>query len=243
MGIRPKKDAAEVAQEAADLWSHEARAAVACRGRFRLALSGGKTPETLFRLLCREDFKPIDQAALPWDRTEVFWADERYVPHDHLASNYRLARELLLDHVPVPKANIHPMPTASGDPARDASDYEETLRRAFPGQLWPRFDLIILGLGEDGHTASLFPGAPTLSEQTRWVTAARSPQGIRDRLTLTVPSINAARLKLFLVCGPEKARILKAMGGAAARPPLPAQLISDGLVLADRTAAAELHES
>jgi len=234
--IHREQDAAAVAEAAARLWAHEAQAAPSIRGVFRVALSGGKTPELLLRLLSEERFR-----TLPWDKTEVYWTDERYVPHDHEESNYGLARELLLDHVPVPKDSIHPMPTGSGDPLRDAADYEDIMRRAFSDQAWPRFDLVILGLGEDGHTASLFPGDPALSEQTRWVAAARSPKGIRDRLTLTVPAINAARLKLFLVCGGEKSAILKAVWGPPARRPLPAQLISDCLALADRAAAARLH--
>jgi 6-phosphogluconolactonase len=222
-----------VAEAAAKLWAQEALAAASDRGVFRVALSGGKTPAPLFRLLGDARFQ-----RLPWEKTEVYWVDERCVPHDHAGSNYRLARELLLDHVPVPKESIHPMPTASGDPARDAAAYEATLRRAFPGQVWPRFDLIILGLGEDGHTASLFPGAPAVSEQVRWVTAARSPQGIRDRLTWTIPSINAARLKLFLVCGEGKSAILKkVIDEPGLRPPLSAQLITDCVALADRAAA------
>jgi 6-phosphogluconolactonase len=221
-----------VAREAADLWSREARAAAARRDRFRVALSGGRTPRSLFRLL---------DAGLPWDRTDVFWVDERYVPHGHAESNFRLARELLLAHVPAPAENLHPMPTASGDPDRDAAGYEQTLRAAFPGQAWPRFDLVLLGLGEDGHTASLFPGDPALSERTRWAASARSPKGVRDRITLTVPAINAARLKVLLVCGEDKAAVLKKLvRGPDLQPPLPAQLIEDLLIVADCPAAAGL---
>lgn len=199
-------------------------------GRFRVALSGGRTPQALFRLL---------DAALPWDRTDVFWVDERYVPHDHAESNFRLAKKLLLDRVPVPAGNIHPMPTGSGDPARDAAGYEQTLRAAFPGAPWPGFDLVLLGLGDDGHTASLFPNDAALLERTRWAAAARSPHGVRDRITLTVPAINAARLKLLLACGEGKAAILtKAVREPAPQPLLPIQLFSDILVLADLPAAA-----
>ncbi|MBI5241910.1 MAG: 6-phosphogluconolactonase [Elusimicrobia bacterium] len=230
-----------MAREAAAIWSHESRAAVACRGRFRVALCGGRTPAPLFRLLAREDFRPVDQPALPWDRTDVFWADERYVPHSHAESNFRLAKETLLDHVPVPPENVFPMPTASGDPARDAADYGKTLRRAFPGQAWPRFDLVLLGLGEDGHTASLFPGDAALSERTGWVARARAPKGVRDRLTLTVPALNAARLKLLLACGEAKSAVLRRLVWEPdPQPSLPVGLVEDLLVLTDRAAAADL---
>jgi 6-phosphogluconolactonase len=219
-----------VAREAADLWAREAREAG--RGRFRVALSGGRTPEALFRLL------DVD---LPWDRTDMFWVDERYVPHGHAESNYRLAKELLLDHVPVPRENIHPIPTSSGDPARDAADYEAILRRAFPGQAWPRFDLVLLGLGEDGHTASLFAGDAALTERTRWAAAALSPRGVRDRITLTAPSLNAARLKLLLACGESKAAALRqAVQEPASRTPLPIQLLDGLVVLADPGATGQL---
>jgi 6-phosphogluconolactonase len=201
-----------------------------------MALSGGHTPRLLFDVLTQERFRD-----LPWAKTELFWVDERYVPLDHADSNYRLAREALLDHVPIPKESIHPMPTAAGAPAVDAAAYEALLRQAFlrqafPGQDWPRLDLVLLGLGEDGHTASLFPGAAALLERRRWVCASQSPKGIRDRITLTLPVLNAARQKLFLVCGKSKAAVLKRALESSEEPPLPAGLIKEAVFLVDREA-------
>jgi len=232
--IHRKENAAAVAAAAARLWVNAAQAAQKIRGVFRVALSGGQTPALLFRLLAKGRFQ-----RLPWETTEVFWVDERYIPHDHAKSNYRLTRELLLDHVPVPKENVHPIPTDSGDPACDAAAYEALLRQVFPDQDRPRFDLVLLGLGDDGHTASLFPDDGAVSEQKRWVRAARAPKGIRDRITLTVPTLNRSPLKMFLVCGEGKAAILKKVLYAPdLRPPLPAQLIEDPVFLADRAATS-----
>jgi len=137
----------------------------------------------------------------------VFWGDERYVSADDPDSNYRLAREVLLDQVPCPAANIHPMPThfASADDA--ARDYERTLRGYF-GDDWPHFDLILLGLGEEGHTASLFPGSPALGELTRWVVAVKAPAEPPTRLTLTLPALTRATNIYVLVAGAKKAGAL-----------------------------------
>ena len=220
-----------MAEKAAQLWAHEALVAASIRGVFRVALSGGRTPEPLFRLLTEDRF-----SRLPWEKTEVYWTDERYVPHEHAESNFRLARELLLDHVPIPRQNIHPIPAGSGDPEHDAAAYEALLRQTFPEQ-GRSFDLALLGLGADGHTASLFPGGPAVEEQRCWVRASRSPKGIRDRITLTVPVLNRSTLKVFLVCGAGKAAILrKVLFEPAPRPPLPAQLIAGPVCLADRDA-------
>jgi 6-phosphogluconolactonase len=225
-----------VALGAARIWAERAFFCLAGRGAFRVALSGGRTPELLFRLLAEARF-----SQLPWDKTEVFWVDERHVPHDRQESNYRLARESLLDHVPILKENIHPMPTGSGDPVRDALAYEALLRKAFPGQAWPGFDLCLLGLGEDGHTASLFPGAPELAERQRWVTASRSPKGVAERITLAMPVLWAAGLRLFLVCGRDKSAAVKAVLGPAREPMLPAQMVwrgeGRGVFLLDKEAA------
>jgi 6-phosphogluconolactonase len=221
-----------VAEKAAQLWAHEALVSTSIRGVFRVALSGGKTPEPLFRLLTEDRFN-----SLPWEKTEVYWTDERYVPHGHAESNYRLAREALLDDVPVPKEHVHPMPTDSGDPEHDAAAYEDLLRQTFRNEAAPRFDLVLLGLGDDGHTASLFPGDAAVADTQCWVRASRSPKGVRDRITLTVPVLNRAALKIFLVCGEGKAAILrKILFEPALRPPLPAQLIEEPVCLADRAA-------
>lgn len=178
-----------------------ARAAVADHGRFFLALPGGTTPRLLYRLLAQEF-----RAQIPWERVELFWGDERYVPKDHLQSNYRVVKETLLDHVPVPAQNVHPMPTDRADPAEAARLYEAELKAVFGETL--RFDLVLLGLASDGHMASLFPGSRALDEATRWVVAVRVPAEPPRRLTLTFPVLNSAAQVFFLVAGLAKAGAL-----------------------------------
>src|ERR1019366_1689512 len=147
------------------------------------------------------------RSQIPWDHAHMFWGDERYVPTDNPESNYRMAKEALLDQVPCPAANIHPMPThfASADDA--ARDYERILKDYFATD-WPHFDLNLLGLGEEGHTASLFPGAPALGERTRWVVAVQAPAEPPTRLTLTLPALTAAAHIYVLVAGSKKADAL-----------------------------------
>lgn len=208
---------------AASLTARAARMGVRARGRFAIALSGGSTPGRFFELLAAED--------LPWDVGHVFWVDERLAPGDPSASNYLQARERLLDRAGVPEANVHPM---RGDPAnavQAAQAYEETLRAFFGPGSPPAFDAVHLGMGGDGHTASLFPGQPELDEQTRWVLPVRYEHAVPPvpRLTLTLPVLNAARLVLFLVSGADKAglaRLIASGGGrgfpaALVRPQLP----------------------
>ena len=144
---------------------------------------------------------------IPWEHVHVFWGDEPYVPADDPQSNYRMARQTLLDHVACPAANVHPMLTHFATPDLAARDYEATLKNCFQGD-WPRFDLVLLGLGNDGHTASLFPGSPALEESTRWVIAVQAPADPRSRLTLTLPVLNRAATAYFLVAGPSKAPAL-----------------------------------
>jgi 6-phosphogluconolactonase len=168
--------------------------------RFRLALAGGNTPKPVYESLAT--------ASLPWERIELFWGDERYVPPSDADSNQRMVRTALIDRVAIPSANIYAMPTQEGDPQQSALLYEADLRRAFglaEGQ-WPAFDLILLGLGDDGHTASLFPQTPALQVTDRLVTVGdRLGQ---PRLTLTVPVINQARHVWFLVAGANKVEAL-----------------------------------
>jgi 6-phosphogluconolactonase len=171
-------------------------------GTCSLALSGGSTPRTLYRLLSSQ-FR--DQ--IPWTKVHVFWGDERYVPPGDPQSNYRMARETLLDHVASPAGNVHPMPTGVPDPDVAARDYEKTLRNYFSRD-WPRFDLVLLGLGEEGHTASLFPGSPALEETRRWVVAVKAPSEPPLRLTLTLPALTEAANIYFLVAGRNKAQAL-----------------------------------
>jgi 6-phosphogluconolactonase len=177
--------------------------AVSDTGQCSLALSGGGTPRELYGLLASR-FR--DQ--IPWQQVHVFWGDERYVPADHPDSNYRLARETLLDHVPWPDANIHPMPTHFPSPEMAAQDYERTLREYF-GADGPRFDLNLLGVGSDGHTASLFAGSPALNERTRWVMSVRSGTTPESRLTLTLPALTQSANIFVLVAGSNKASALK----------------------------------
>jgi 6-phosphogluconolactonase len=160
-----------------------------------------------------------------WARVHVFWGDERCVPPDHPESNYRLAREALLDHVPLPPANVHRIPTEQ-EPVQAAADYEQTLRRFFgPGSV-PRFDLVLLGLGTDGHTASLFPGTPAVHEYERWVVAHYVSSLPAWRVTLTPAVLNAADQVTFLVAGEEKAGALKQVLAGPYQPDvLPAQVV------------------
>jgi 6-phosphogluconolactonase len=173
--------------------------AVSANGRGSLVLSGGSTPRTLYYLLAS-----AWRHQIPWEAVHLFWGDERYVPHADPDSNYRLAKETLLDHVPCPLANIHPMPTDFADPDAAARAYEATLHRYF-GEGPPQFDLVLLGLGEEGHTASLFPRSPALAERTQWTVAVTAPVNPPRRLTLTVPALVHAGAIYFLVAGSSKA--------------------------------------
>lgn len=207
------------------------------RGRFTLALSGGSTPRRLYRLLAPDD--------VDWSRVELFFGDERCVPPDHADSNYRMVREALLERVPIPAANVHRMRGELGaDEAAHA--YELELRAAFrlgPKDL-PRFDLVLLGLGTDGHTASLFPGTSALDERERLVAPGRSPgASADDRVTLTFPVLNAAAAVAFVVAGSEKAAVVAALSsGGDAAGALPASRVrpGDGRVIwmLDHAAAA-----
>jgi len=184
---------------------------------FRLALAGGSTPRQLYELLTSSAFRD----KIPWSRLHFFWGDERMVPHDHPQSNYRMAQEALLKHVPVPRANIHPIPTQAS-PEEAAQAYENDLRQHF-GRGLPGFDLILLGLGGDGHTASLFPGAVALQEKQRLAVAHRTGLKGFDRVTLTLPVLNQAQRVFFLVVGEDKASALQA---ALAGGQLPAQQVA-----------------
>jgi 6-phosphogluconolactonase len=237
--IRVYPDLESVSRAAAALIVAQANLAVAARGRFSLALAGGATPRRTYELLAAPPLK--DQA--PWDRVHVFWGDERCVPPDDPRSNARLAREAWLDRAPIPGPQIHPINCAR-DPAAAARDYEARLREFFAGAP-PRLDLVLLGLGHDGHTASLFPGAPVLEEQERWAAAVYVADGDLHRVTLTAPFINRARLVVFLVAGGVKAQVLQdVLHGPRDPARLPAQLIrphpGDLLWLADQPAAALL---
>jgi 6-phosphogluconolactonase len=181
------------------------RTAIAERGSCSVALSGGHTPELMYRLW-RTEFR----AEYPWEKIEYFWGDERYVPHNDPRSNYRMTSQALLSGAPIPAAHIHPMLTGFPDPQEAATDYERTLRSVLPPS-GPAFDIVFLGLGEEGHTASLFPGSPALTEAKRWVVSAQVPAEPPLRLTLTLPLLNRARNIYFLVAGAAKRDIIRAM--------------------------------
>jgi 6-phosphogluconolactonase len=186
------------------------------RGRCSLGLSGGSTPVTLHRLLATSY-----RARIPWSFLDVFWGDERYVPHDDPHSNYRMARETLLDHVPCPAANVYPMPTHFPDPDDAAWDYQATLERYWAGGK-PQLDLVLLGMGPDGHTASLFPGSSALDERIRLVMAVTAPAQSPRRLTLTFPAFARSAHIHFLVSGADKAVALSQVLSGADRVLYPA---------------------
>ena len=232
--------AAALAEAAAGRFIAAAGDAIASRGQFIVALSGGSTP--------RDTYLRLGTGALVskvmWSRVQVLWGDERCVPPQHVESNYRMARETLLDRVQVPAANVHRI-HGEDDPATAAGVYEATLRALLRTPAGARIDLVLLGLGEDGHTASLFPGSAAVHEQTRWVMTARAPAASMWRITLTPAVINAAAEVLFLVAGGAKAGILRRVIEGPRHPQeLPAQAIapSNGRVrwCVDAAAAADL---
>jgi 6-phosphogluconolactonase len=186
--------------------------AAASRGRFAIGLSGGSTPRRLYQLLAESPYRD----ALPWDRVHWFWGDERFVPWNHPESNYGMARAAMLAHVPVPPQNIHGVPT-TGTPEEAARAYERTLKSYYGSEeldpVRPLFDLQILGLGPDGHTASLIPGTSALEERQRWVVSVAGARP-ETRITLTYPSLESSRHVIFLVAGADKREILaRALAG------------------------------
>lgn len=238
--VRIFKDAVELSRAAADLFVTLAVQSIRERGRFLVALSGGSTPMALYRLLARE---PID-----WTRIHVFWGDERLVPPEDAENSYGQAREALLKHIPIPTENIHRV-ASELDPVAAARDYASILREfAAPPLDWPRFDLVLLGLGEDGHTASLFPGSPVdATEPVIAVTAQYQGRPAR-RVTLTPPVFNAARQVIFLVTGANKAVTLKGVfSDYNSSEQIPAKRIqpADGQVtwLVDKAAGKEIKPS
>lgn len=203
------RDLHDLGRRAAIGFLQSAVEAIPRQGRFSVALSGGDTPRPLYQSLASPDLA----MKIPWKRIHLFWGDERAVPPDHPDSNYRTAYETLIAHVPIPPENVHRMPGEKSDLQAAACEYEEILRRFFggpPGE-WPVFDLIFLGIGSDGHTASLFPGSPALNEKERWVVAVPAEKVRSARLTLTLPVLNQARQIVFLAAGKEKAPVVRAL--------------------------------
>lgn len=242
----PTSDA--VAADAAGRFVSVAARAVRETGRFVVALAGGSTPRRLYELLATPEYAD----RVDWARIHVFWGDERCVPPDDPASNYRLARTALLGHVPVPAANVHRI-RGEDEPVRAAAAYERELRAVFATPHGPpslesgrRFDLILLGMGSNGHTASLFPWLAAVRERERWVMAEHVAEVAAWRITLTTPVLNAAAHVVFLVTGADKAATLQRVLDGPVQPDvLPAQAIAprDGaltwLVDADAAGAAK----
>ena len=188
-------------------WMTEA--ALSANGPFRVSLSGGSTPKVLYGVLASDEFR----GRFPWQLVSWYWGDERFVPHDHPESNYRMAREAMLARAPVPPENIHPVPT-DGIPEDAASRYERVLQQVYGAKALdparPLFDLTLLGVGPDGHTASLLPGDPVLEERKRWVAVVAHGRP-EVRITMTYPAIESSRRVAFLVGGREKASLLRAI--------------------------------
>ena len=197
-------DPAALAERVADLLSV---LATAKGGTFAVALSGGSTPRTLYQRLAEAPYRDT----FPWSRVHWFWGDERFVPQDDTLSNYRMVREAMLSHVPVPAGNIHAVPTEGTTPEAAAVAYERDLQTFYGAERLdparPLFDVVLLGLGEDGHTASLFPGTSVLEERKKWVAAVIGAKS-EARITMTYPVLDSTRHAAFLVAGKEKAAIL-----------------------------------
>ena len=247
----PSTRSIEVVSTAADLFHVAAeefvrvgRAAIGGQGRFTVALSGGSTPKALYSLLA------ANYADFAWNRIFLFFGDERHVPPNDPDSNYRMVNESLLAKIAIPAENVFRVKAENPDAAAAASDYEAQLRRFFelrpedrPGE-FPRFDLILLGMGPDGHTASLFPDSPALDEQSRLVVANWVAKFNTHRITFTFPVLNRAAEVMFLASGADKADMLHQVLEGKNTPPLPSQRVqpSDGRLLwmLDEAAAAKL---
>ncbi|HEY9639098.1 MAG TPA: 6-phosphogluconolactonase [Coleofasciculaceae cyanobacterium] len=189
-------DKAALIQRSLQLVLEKLQVAIVERGQFTIALAGGSTPKPLYEAIAAQD--------LPWDKIHVFWGDERYVPSDHPDSNQGMARQAWLNKVPIPAANIHPMPTDAADPAIAAQQHEQQIRDFFQVQSGeiPSFDVVLLGMGDDAHTASLFPHTDALQVRDRLVTVGEK-EG-QPRITFTVPLINQSRCVMFIVAGSSK---------------------------------------
>src|SRR5256714_2666067 len=233
-------DPEQAAREAEGLCVRLSIEAVSERGSFSVALSGGTTPRRVYELLASDDYR----TQVPWASVHIFFGDERTVAPDHADSNYRMANEALLSHVSIPAKNVHRI-DGVGDAAANASQYESELREFFGDAAWPRLDLVMLGMGDDGHTASLFPGTTAIEEGRAWVVANWVEKFQTWRITLTAPAINAAHRVLFLVTGATKAeRLREVLKGERDPTRLPSQLIRprDGTLewFVDRAAAEKL---
>jgi 6-phosphogluconolactonase len=242
-GVHAYADPEAVARGATRMFIDYAWQAIAKDGHFMVALSGGETPRQMFQLLASDEFR----GQVDWAKVHVFWSDERAVPPTDPESNYGMARRELLIRVPIPQSNVHRMEAEKPSIGRAAHEYEEILRKYLELDEFgfPRFHLIFLGLGKDGHTASLFPGTRVTRQTSRWVSTPLVAKLNMRRMTLTLPVLDAALRVIFLVVGPEKAQILREVLEGKSDHPYPAQLVqprSPGLklFLVDKTAAALL---
>jgi 6-phosphogluconolactonase len=238
--IRIFETAEEVARAAADYFVETADKSISADGRFSVALAGGSTPRRTYQLLASEEYRN----RLPWSKVHIFFGDERTVPATHADSNFRMAEEAMISRLPIPEPNVHRI-VGEGDAVANASLYEGELKIFFDGAIWPRLNLVLLGMGDDGHTASLFPGTEALNEARAWVVANWVEKLKTYRITLTAPAINHAANVLFLVAGAGKAeRLAEVLRGPRNPQQLPSQLIqpvSGSLVwLVDKAAAARL---
>lgn len=243
--IRKLATPQELFEAAAEEIILAANEAIAQRKRFTIALSGGSTPKSLYTLLASNA-----RTSLNWGQTFFFWGDERHVPPDDKDSNYRMAEEAMLSKVPVPPGNVFRMPTENPDADAVALSYEQTLRKFFSleaGQV-PRFDMILLGIGPDGHTASLFPETAALQERSRLVVANWVEKLKTSRITFTLPVLNTARRVAFLVSGTDKAAVLRTvLQSDAPGEQYPSKLVqpTDGELIwfVDRAAASQLADA
>lgn len=237
-------DSETLADAAAEQFAELANEAVSRHDRFTVALAGGSTPRTLYQRLAGAAYRDL----VPWDRTHVFLGDERYVPADDPDSNFRMARETLLDHVPVPREQIHPVPTHL-EAAEAARQYETTIREVLdaPAPNVPSFDLILLGIGADGHTASLFPETKALEVADRLVVENWVPQQNAMRITFTIPLLHQARTIILLASGQDKAdAVARAIEAPRNLTETPSQCLRDAqgdvIMVLEHTAAANLSD-
>ena len=244
--IQRVADSKELIQVAAQELAQTAQETIAHNGRMSIALAGGSTPKGLYSFMATEEFR----SQIAWDKVHFFWGDERHVPPDHQDSNYRMAWETLLSRIPVPAEHIHRIPSELTNADEAAEEYTQALQKHF--QLKqdeiPRFDVILLGMGPDGHTASLFPGTAAVRETKQFVAAPRVEKFETYRITLTPPVLNEAANIIFLVAGSDKAETLKFVLEGAYQPDLyPAQIVNPTqgrlLWLVDQNAGSFLNSS
>jgi 6-phosphogluconolactonase len=218
--IRTYDDLDRLSNATAEFICEAAKRNITAKGKFTLVLSGGETPKETYFLLASRTFRD----RIDWNKVFIFFGDERYVPHDNVNSNYHMADETLLVDIPIPDENVFAVPTDS-TPGNDALIYEAQLKKIFPAQ-FPLFDLNLLGLGENGHTASLFPNTDILNEKTRWVKDVFVKEVNMERISLTIPAINSSKQIIFLVSGESKADVVNdVLNGIKNPEQLPAQFI------------------